>query len=54
MSYARQLPDTSPRDFHVDAGVLAATIDALNDCARAGRGAGTQRAAACKAGGPGS
>ena len=54
MSYARQLLDTYPRDVHVDAGVLAATIDALNDCARARHGAGTQRAAACKAGGAGS
>jgi Domain of Unknown Function (DUF326) len=35
MSYARQLLDTYPRDFNVDAGVLAATIDALNDCAQA-------------------
>ncbi len=35
MSYARQLLDTYPRTFDVDAGVLAATIDALNDCAQA-------------------
>jgi hypothetical protein len=35
MSYARQLLDTYPRDFNVDAGVLAATIDALSDCAQA-------------------
>jgi Domain of Unknown Function (DUF326) len=35
MSYARQLLDTYPRDFDVDAGVLASTIDALNDCAQA-------------------
>jgi hypothetical protein len=35
MSYARQLLDTYPRDFNVDAGVLAATIEALNDCAQA-------------------
>jgi hypothetical protein len=35
MSYARQLLDTYPRTFNVDAGVLAATIDALNDCAQA-------------------
>jgi len=35
MSYARQLLDTYPRSFDVDAGVLAATIDAVNDCAQA-------------------
>ena len=35
MSYATQLLDTYPRTFNVDAGVLAATIDALNDCAQA-------------------
>jgi uncharacterized membrane protein len=35
MSYARQLLDTYPRDLNVDAGVLAATIDALSDCAQA-------------------
>jgi hypothetical protein len=35
MSYARQMLDTYPRDFHVDAGVLASTIDTLNDCAQA-------------------
>ena len=35
MSYARQLLDTYPRTFNVDAGTLAATIDALNDCAQA-------------------
>jgi hypothetical protein len=35
MSYAKQLLDTYPRDFNVDAGVLAATIDALSDCAQA-------------------
>ena len=35
MSYAGQLLDTYPRDFNVDAGVLATTIDALNDCAKA-------------------
>ena len=35
MSYARQLLDTYPRTFNVDAGVLAATIDALSDCAQA-------------------
>jgi Domain of Unknown Function (DUF326) len=34
MSYARQLLDTYPRTFNVDAGVLAGTIDALNDCAQ--------------------
>jgi hypothetical protein len=35
MSYAKQLLDTYPRDFNVDAGLLAATIDALSDCAQA-------------------
>ena len=35
MSYARQLLDTYPRTFNVDAGMLAATIDALSDCAQA-------------------
>jgi hypothetical protein len=35
MSYARQMLDTYARDFKVDAGVLATTIDALNDCAQA-------------------
>jgi hypothetical protein len=35
MSYARQVLDTYPRDFNVDAGVLAATIEALSDCAQA-------------------
>ena len=35
MSYARQMLDTYPRSFNVDAGVLAATIDALSDCAQA-------------------
>jgi hypothetical protein len=35
MSYARPLLDTYPRTFNVDAGVLAATIDALSDCAQA-------------------
>ncbi len=35
MSYAKQLLDTYPRAFDADAGVLAATIDALNDCAQA-------------------
>ena len=35
MSYAEPLLDTYPRTFHVDAGVLAGTIDALNDCAQA-------------------
>ena len=35
MSYARQLLDTYPRDFNVDVSMLAATIDALNDCAQA-------------------
>ncbi len=35
MSYARQLLDSDPRDFNLDAKVLAATIDALSDCAQA-------------------
>ena len=35
MSYAKQLIDSSPATAAVDAGVLAATIDALNDCAEA-------------------
>ena len=35
MSYARQLLDAYPRDFNLDAQVLAATIDALSDCAQA-------------------
>jgi uncharacterized membrane protein len=35
MSYARQMLDTYPRGFSVDAGVLAAVIDALSDCAQA-------------------
>ena len=35
MSYASQLLDSYPRTFNVDAGVLTAAIDALNDCAQA-------------------
>jgi hypothetical protein len=35
MSYASQLLDSYPRTFNVDVGVLAGTIDALNDCAQA-------------------
>ena len=35
MSYARQLLDTYPSALHADAGVLAATIDALSDCTEA-------------------
>ena len=35
MSYAKQLLDTYPRDINLDAGQLAATIDALSDCAQA-------------------
>jgi hypothetical protein len=35
MSYAKQMLDTYPRDFNLDAGTLAATIDALSDCAQA-------------------
>ena len=32
MSYARQMLDTYSRTFNVDAGLLAAAIDALSDC----------------------
>ena len=35
MSYARQLLDTYPSTVNVDAGLLAAAIDALSDCAQA-------------------
>ncbi len=35
MSYARRMLDTYPRSFDVEAGLLAATIDALTDCAQA-------------------
>jgi hypothetical protein len=35
MSYAKQLLDTYQGPLDVDADVLAATIDALNDCAQA-------------------
>lgn len=35
MSYARQMLDTYSRTLTVDAGVLAAAIDAINDCAQA-------------------
>jgi hypothetical protein len=35
MSYARQLLDSYPGTLNADAGVLAATIDALSDCAQA-------------------
>jgi hypothetical protein len=35
MSYARQLLDAYPGTLTADAGVLAATIDALSDCAQA-------------------
>src|SRR5262249_3913925 len=35
MSYARQLLDTYPGTINADAGVLAAAIDALSDCAQA-------------------
>ena len=35
MSYARQVLDTYPGTFPVDAGVLAAAIDAVMDCAQA-------------------
>jgi hypothetical protein len=35
MSYARQMLDSYPGNVTVDAGVLAATIDAINDCSQA-------------------
>ena len=35
MSYARQMLDSYPRTFNVDADPLAAAIDALDDCAQA-------------------
>ena len=35
MSYARQMLDTYPRTVNVDAGLLAAAIDALSDCVQA-------------------
>ena len=35
MSYAKQMLDTYPRTVNVDADLLAATIDALSDCAQA-------------------
>jgi hypothetical protein len=35
MSYARQMLDSYPRTSSLDASVLAAAIDALNDCAQA-------------------
>jgi hypothetical protein len=35
MSYARQMLGISPNDINVDAGALAATIDALNECSQA-------------------
>ena len=35
MSYAEQMLDTYPRTLAVDAGVLAAAIDAISDCAQA-------------------
>jgi hypothetical protein len=35
MSHARQMLQTYPRTLTVDAGVLAASIDALSDCAQA-------------------
>src|SRR5215469_5969259 len=35
MSYARQMAETYPSALSVDAGVLAATSDALSDCAQA-------------------
>jgi hypothetical protein len=34
MSYARRMLDSYPRSAHVDASLLATTIDALNDCAQ--------------------
>jgi len=35
MSYPMQMLNAYPRTLNVDAGVLATTIDALNDCAQA-------------------
>jgi hypothetical protein len=35
MSYAKQLLDSYPGTLNADAGMLAATIDALSDCAQA-------------------
>src|SRR5262249_30201770 len=35
MSYARQMLDTYPHAFNVDADLLAAAIDALSDCVQA-------------------
>ena len=35
MSYARQMLETFSRTVNVDVGVLAAAIDAMNDCAQA-------------------
>jgi hypothetical protein len=35
MSYARQMMDTYPGTVNVNADVLAAAVDALNDCAQA-------------------
>jgi Domain of Unknown Function (DUF326) len=35
MSYARQILSTYQRALKVDAGLLAATIDAISDCAQA-------------------
>jgi hypothetical protein len=35
MSYAKRMLDSYSRTFKVDSSLLAATIDALNDCAQA-------------------
>jgi hypothetical protein len=35
VTYARQMLDTYPRNADIDADVLAAAIDALDDCAQA-------------------
>ena len=35
MSYARRMLDTYPRTLDLDRGLLAATIDAVSDCAQA-------------------
>lgn len=35
MSYARQMPDICRRTLNVDVGLLADTIETLNDCAQA-------------------
>ena len=48
MSYARQLLDSYPGTLNADAGMLAATIDALSDCAQACCSEGRVRVVACQ------